>query len=206
MHTPQPLQKGGLRMRMLRLVFPPCFLTAAVLLLLVLGRPAQQSHADAKKAAPAQPEGSVVMLSSAPRERLFPGLVCEHITAVYVSTPERSFVFECSAPDRISVNGHSADSEIFDTLLEQICQLPVDAHAAFSPEHAPALTLTVVSGESRHTARFYSDSGSEDTRILLAGAGEPVYRQTDAWRIGTLLMTCEGTRMEDENGRPVISE
>ena len=80
--------------------------------------------------------------------------------------------------------------------------LPVDVSAAFSAGSTKLLlTLTVYTGSERHTARFYEDGGTgEFARVIAGTEGEPEYGQTCGWRVGTLMMTCEGTRIQDERG------
>ena len=50
-------------------------------------------------------------------------------------------------------------------------------------------------------SRFYEDGGTgEFARVIAGTEGEPEYGQTCGWRVGTLMMTCEGTRIQDERG------
>lgn len=136
------------------------------------------------------------------RISLFPSLNPETITAISVHTPERSFQFYVDGCGAVSVNGQQADSEIYMTLVSQISELPVNASGAFNPDSAQLLlTLTVCAGGVQHTARFYEDSDAcEIARIVVGPEGEPEYGQTNGWRVGTLMMTCEGTRIQDERG------
>lgn len=133
---------------------------------------------------------------------LFPNLSGAHITSLCVSTPERSFQFHQDQQGLVSVNGRHADSEIYSTLLEQIAELPVEKHSAFTPKAQDLiLTLVVSSGAQHRTAHFYSDGHTgENTHIVLSGGELPEYRRTNFWRVGTLMMTCEGTRILDANG------
>ena len=63
------------------------------------------------------------------------------------------------------------------------------------------LTLTVCTGGKQHIARFYEDDGTgEVARIVAGSADAPEYGKTGGWRVGTLMMTCEGTRIQDERG------
>ena len=133
---------------------------------------------------------------------LFPGLDTDAITAISVHSPERSFQFCADGDGGVSVNGQQADREIYMTLVSQIIELPVDVSAAFSTSGAKLLlTLTVCEGSEQHTARFYEDDGTgEIARIVAGPADAPEYGQTGGWRVGTLMMTCEGTRIQDERG------
>ena len=163
---------------------------AALCLCLLLLRP---EHTDAARprAAGAQP----ARVYAEPGSILFPEL--SQVTALSVSTPERSFHFHLDPQGAVRVNGRQADHEIFSTLLNQIRELPAQQHSVFSPSAQDlVLTLVVSTGSQQQTARFYSGgSDSKNTRIILDGGEAPQYRQTNGWRVGTLLMACEGTRI-----------
>ncbi len=133
---------------------------------------------------------------------LFPGLRKDTITAITIASPQQIFQFQRRGPESVSVNGQQADSEIFLTLLEQIAELPADACSAFTPENDTLLlTLIVCEGAKQHTARFYADGAQgEKARIISGSTDAPEYRQTGGWRVGTLMMTCEGTRIQDALG------
>lgn len=133
---------------------------------------------------------------------LLPDLQDMRITALSVSTPERSFQFYLDTQGAVSVNGQQADSEIFSTLLEQIEELPAERRSAFNPQAQDLLlTLVISDGRQEQTVRFYGDgSTGEKAHILLGSAETPEYRQTNAWRVGKLMMTCEGTRILDIYG------
>ena len=133
---------------------------------------------------------------------LFPGLDMDAITAISVHSPERSFQFCADGDGGVSVNGQLADREIYMTLVSQIIELPVDVSDAFSTSGAKLLlTLTVCEGSEQHTARFYEGDGTgEITRVVSGSPDAPEYGQTGGWRVGTLMMTCEGTRIQDERG------
>lgn len=147
--------------------------------------------------------GSAVLQSlSDPASTLFPDLSSMHVTALSISTPDRSFQFRLDTQGTVSVNGQRADREVFSTLLEQIAELPVDAHSAFVPEiQELLLTLVVSSGTQQQVARFYADGEEgEKARIVVGTPDAPEYCQTGGWRVGTLMMTCEGTRIQDAHG------
>lgn len=140
-----------------------------------------------------------------PVSTLFPGLNESAITSITVAAPDRSFHFLCDNHSLVSVNGSQADSEIFLTLLEQIADLPVDESRAFLPEKQDLLlTLTVSSGPSQRVARFYADGKHGEIAHIVAGTAEaPEYRTTGGWRVGALMMTCEGTRIQDAHGNEI---
>ncbi|MBR3794678.1 MAG: hypothetical protein IKK34_01440 [Clostridia bacterium] len=125
---------------------------------------------------------------------LFPGLDVHAVTAVSISTHERSFEFR-SDNSAVTVNGSAADSDIYRTLLLQIAELPVSALNALPAGASQILSLVVTTGTERHHAQFYGGTGAE-AYIRCGTQHAPQYRQTDGWRVGTLMMTCEGARME----------
>lgn len=170
------------------------FLFAAALLL--LPRPAKEPRSAPAHAAPPTP---------APVSTLFPGLNERAVTAITVAAPDRSFHFLCDDRSLVSVNGAHADSEVFGTLLEQIAALPVDESRAFAPDKQKLLlTLTVSSGSAQRVARFYADGTSgEKARIVIGTPDAPEYRSTGGWRVGALMMTCEGTRIQDAHGNEI---
>ncbi len=138
---------------------------------------------------------------------LFPGLNMDAITAISVRTPDSSFQFYADASGGVSVNGQLADAEIYRTLVSQICELPVKSLAAFTPQTSQLLlTLVVCTGGSEHTATFYEDLGTgQMARVITGTADAPQYGQTGGWRVGKLMMTCEGTRIQDESGNETPS-
>lgn len=133
---------------------------------------------------------------------LFPDLDMNAITAISVFSPERSFQFYADGSGKVSVNGQQADAEIYLTLVSQISELPVARTDAFIPDSVQwLLTLTVCTGGKQHIARFYEDdSAGKIARIVTGSEDAPEYGQTGGWRVGTLMMTCEGTRIQDERG------
>ena len=115
-----------------------------------------------------------------------------------------------SAPDapareatsgELSVNGQKADGEVFSTLLDQLtadCFIPCED---FEPRGEPLLTVTVSTDTQDFSARFYQDSEDGKYAYVVAGAEKERCLKTDAWRVGTLLLTCEGTRIFDASGQ-----
>lgn len=133
---------------------------------------------------------------------LFPDLDMNAITAISVHSPERSFQFYADGRGGVSVNGQQADAEIYLTLVSQISELPIDQTDAFIPDSVQwLLTLTVCADGEQHTARFYEGEGTGEIARIVAGSEDaPEYGKTGGWRVGTLMMTCEGTRIQDERG------
>lgn len=157
-------------------------------------------------AASASPAPAVSGESHAHRLALFPEVEEESVTHVTVFSQDASYEFLRDAPDEVSVNGQKADSEAFDTLLCQIVTLPVFDTESFSVSGSPLLTVRVVSGGTAHAASFYRGQSKDKTLILCGTQEEPLYRQTGAWRVGTLLLACEGTRIQDESGNETPAE
>lgn len=148
---------------------------------------------------PQESEAAALAVDAAP---LFPGLDPDAITAITLYAPDSSFRFEADGLGSVSVNDRLADAEVYMTLVSQIMELPVSAVAAFTPEEERlTLTLTVCEGGTQHVARFYEDDATCEMARIVAGSPEaPIYGETNGWRVGTLLMTCEGTRIQDERG------
>ena len=163
------------------------------------------SRRQEKRAAPAAPD-----LSSSHHDLssvLFPGLDQSRISMLSVAAPDRSFEFRCETPDNISVNGNQADEEIFNTLVAQIQELPVNALHPFTPEDAPALVLRISTHDgAQHVAHFYNDDAASLVQVFSGSSGVPVCHSIDPWRIGTLMMTCEGTRIQDASGNEIPAD
>ena len=150
-----------------------------------------------KAAQPIQPDGTIHSDIT-----LFPELSSSSIRSVFVRTPERSFQFHLNAHGAVSVNGTQADAEIFSTLLEQITDLPVNPIGAFPIEDTQLiLSLEILADNRQHIAHFYENSAAGTVTHIICGAPDaPEYLRTDGWRVGTLVMTCEGTRILDAHG------
>ena len=137
------------------------------------------------------------------RSSLFPGIAAEDIASLSVTTQNGQFEFRLQDSETVSVNGRKADEEVFATLLAQIASLPVCPIMPFTPSAEPMMTLSIhMRDGARHTAFFYagSDAG-RSTHISSSSQSIPAFHATDTWRIGTMLLACEGTRIQDEFGR-----
>lgn len=186
-----------------------CAMLAAVVLL--CAGIARESEADAPPAAAqndAEPKGEAQNDDSPKKTsarkgegsaRLFAGVTGEAITALHVHSEDRCFEFLCSGGS-VSVNGQMADYEVFSTLMEQILTLPVMACDPFSPEEDAVLTLILTANGADRTASFYPTDSQEMARVISCAQEETLYGQVKSWRIGTLLMACDGTRIQDESG------
>ncbi|MBQ6858153.1 MAG: hypothetical protein IJO02_01870 [Clostridia bacterium] len=188
-----------------RIAFTAAILFAAALLVFCACFPFMPKHESKNAAQPIQPSDASIILPTAGSETLFPDLGA--VTSVIVSADSSRFDFLVDNRGAVSVNGKRADSEIFNTLIAQIAELPVHPQAAFSPKEPPVMTLTVRSGEREHVARFYEDDAAGEEAFILTGSSDaPRYRRTDGWRVGTMLMTCEGTRIQDERGNEPLPD
>ena len=199
------IRKGGLRMaKALKtagaiyavglMIFALVFCLAGGRLCAWTARDVRQSAEDEQAAAQAESQDEQLLL--------FPSLNAAAITEISGGTAGRSFRFDVDASGAVSVNGQQADSEIYMTLVEQISGMPIVATGAFSADGAQLLLeLTVCADEEEHTACFYEDGDMREiARVVSGTADAPEYGQTSGWRVGTLMMTCEGTRIQDERG------
>ena len=136
-----------------------------------------------------------------PDERLlFPELTDSDISEIHIRAGD-DCAFDFSLRGELSVNGQKADGEVFSTLLDQLtadCFVPCED---FEPRGEPLLTVTVSTDTQDFSARFYQDSEDGKYAYVVAGADKARCLKTDAWRVGTLLLTCEGTRIFDASGQ-----
>ena len=136
----------------------------------------------------------------APARLLFPELTDSDISEIHIRAGD-DCAFDFSVRGELSVNGQKADGEVFSTLLDQLtadCFIPCED---FEPRGEPLLTVTVSTDTQDFSARFYQDGEDGKYAYVVAGAGKARCLKTDAWRVGTLLLTCEGTRIFDASGQ-----
>ena len=77
----------------------------------------------------------------------------------------------------------------------------------FEPEGEPLLTVAISTDTQQYNARFYEDGETgRNTNIISMQQSSTQYLTTEAWRVGTLLLTCEGTRIFDESGKEAPAE
>ena len=132
--------------------------------------------------------------------RLFPDVAKADVVTLNVTSPERSFEFE-RVDGEVSVNGNEADEAAFGLLLKKVIALPVSGRDAFDADTAPDLVVTLCTAAEQYTAAFYGDGQTgERVQILCGTQSGTVYRETDGWRVATILMACDGTRIFDEAG------
>ena len=116
--------------------------------------------------------------ASAAGQLLFPELSDTDITGIRIHAND-DCEFDFSVRGELSVNGQKADEEVFYALL----------------------TVTVYTDTQDFSASFYQDQGDGKYAYVVAGAENERFLKTDAWRVGTLLLTCEGTRIFDASGQ-----
>ena len=141
-----------------------------------------------------------------PDERpLFPELTDSDISEIHIRAGD-DCAFDFSLRGELSVNGQKADSAVFSTLVDQLLSpsfMPVDA---FEPADEPVVTMTVCTERRDFIARFYTDQDVGKSAYVITGAESSRCLKTDAWRVGTLLLTCEGTRIFDASGQETPAE
>jgi len=126
---------------------------------------------------------------------LFPGLDAAAVTSVSITADGRSFEFLRRDAGSVSVNGSRADAEAFRTLIAQIAEITV-APAPSPPEGGqPLLHLTVTAGGAQYRASFFG--GGSSPRALVRSDSHSGWHHTEGWRVGTLMLACEGARIED---------
>lgn len=133
-------------------------------------------------------------------QALFPELAAEDITGIRIRSKD-DCMFDFSVRGELSVNGQKADGEVFSTLVDQLTALSYLPCDDFSPQSDILLTVTVYTDTQDFSASFYQDNENDKYAYVVAGAKQDRCLKTDAWRVGTLLLTCEGTRIFDASGQ-----
>ncbi len=133
---------------------------------------------------------------------LFEDIAIESVSELSVQTGQTTYTFQCFDAEQVSVNGQRADSEVFRTLVDNILTMPVVTISPFTPASTATLTLILSANGTCYTILFYRDADPENpyVSIIADQSGTTHYHKTDRWRLGTLLLTCEGTRIQDEKG------
>ena len=189
------MRGGGGKLRKVTYAVLLCAAAAGVALLCL--------DAGAPNAQPAVGESVPPPVGSAPAAEggvhLFASVEQADVSALLVRSEDRSFDFLCG-DGGVSVNGQRADTEGFFTLLDQILSLPVVPCEPFAPEGEALLTLLLTADGCEQAARFYRTESRGIARVVSDAPGESLYGQVKSWRIGTLLMACDGTRIQDESG------
>lgn len=186
----------------------PLIVCAAAVFLLVsfailYGEPLISGRGDAiVPDAAASSSGPLSIADEQEAYALFGHLTNTAVTGLSLKTSESTYDFRCTDTLRVSVNGQKADYDVFSTLLEQILTMPVITVSPFTPSSSAAVTLTLCAGSAQYTVVFFRDEDEESPYVnLISGdADDPCYQKTDRWRLGTMLLACEGTRIQDEKG------
>ncbi len=134
---------------------------------------------------------------------LFPDFNASLVTQVMLAAPHAEFDLHRGGNHAVSVNGQRGDADVFMTLLEHIAAIAYTPTPPFVPQEAPLLVLTIREGTAHESViTFYGDNNQgEYARLIASGSGEAQYGMTDGWRIGTLMLACEGMRIQDKNGK-----
>lgn len=138
--------------------------------------------------------------ASAAGQLLFPELSDTDITGIRIHAND-DCEFDFSVRGELSVNGQKADEEVFSTLVDQLTADSFTLCDDFEPQNDALLTVTVYTDTQDFSASFYQDQGDGKYAYVVAGADNDRFLKTDAWRVGTLLLTCEGTRIFDASGQ-----
>ena len=136
-----------------------------------------------------------------PGERLlFPELTDSDISEIHIRAGD-DCAFDFSVRGELSVNGQKADEEVFSTLVDQLTADSFTLCDDFEPQNDALLTVTVYTDTQDFSASFYQEQGDDKYAYVVADADNERFLKTDAWRVGTLLLTCEGTRIFDASGQ-----
>lgn len=135
-----------------------------------------------------------------PGQLLFPELSDTDITGIRIHAND-DCEFDFSVRGELSVNGQKADEEVFSTLVDQLTADSFTLCDDFEPQNDALLTVTVYTDTQDFSASFYQEQGDDKYAYVVAGADNERFLKTDAWRVGTLLLTCEGTRIFDASGQ-----
>lgn len=174
-----------------------CFMIPALVLCACL-TPSLSAEEASTSAAPS----AVTDAAEGDEQPLFPEMNPADVTAVSIATPQSTFSLERDEARGVSINGQRGDKGVFTTLLSHINGICFSPAEPFSAQTAPLLTLVVRQQGHEFTAVFYADGGTgEYARVIASRGGEPTYGTTNGWHIGTLMLACEGMRIQDESGR-----
>ena len=175
------------------------FSLAAVCLLGFTLLPAANESAKTVSASVGQ-ETPAAENASSDGQPLFPELSDADITGIRIRAND-DCEFDFSVRGELSVNGQKADEEVFSTLVDQLTADSFTLCDDFEPQNDALLTVTVYTDTQDFSASFYQDQGDGKYAYVVAGADNERFLKTDAWRVGTLLLTCEGTRIFDASGQ-----
>jgi len=116
-------------------------------------------------------------------------------TSLCVTAEGRSFRYMKNG-SCLTVNGALADEEVVDTLLRHLSSALSGENAAFTPDSAPVMTVSFTAGSESGTISFYPDD-ADKKKVYVVSSGEDA-SITEAWRVGTILLACEGSQAAEE--------
>ena len=118
-------------------------------------------------------------------------------SAQTVSVSDSAGKSSCPAADASSAAG------LFEPTATDITGIRIHANddCEFDFSVRGELTVTVYTDTQDFSASFYQEQGDDKYAYVVAGADNERFLKTDAWRVGTLLLTCEGTRIFDASGQ-----
>lgn len=144
-----------------------------------------QPQTDQALLSPAQAQGTKL------REKMLNVQEAEQVDSFYMDTPDGAYAF-IRTDGGVNLDGKTADTGSFERMLELLLGMPVQEQEADgqTAEDVLAITLRCVDGAQECVAITIT---GEDAWMLL-DSGEQV--RTDAWRIHTLMLACDGARLE----------
>lgn len=134
---------------------------------------------------PAQTQGTTL------REKMLNVREVQQVDSFYMETPNGAYAF-IRTDDGVSLDGKTADMGSFERMLELLLGMPIQEQEADgqTAEDVLAITLQCTDGAQERVAITIA---GEDAWLLL-DSGEQV--RADAWRVHTLLLACDGARLE----------
>lgn len=156
---------------------------------------------EAQPISPSDTQQENTQAEAAPNEQaLFPELSAEDILSIHIRA-RNDCEFDFVVRGELSVNGQKADGEVFSTLVDQLTAQSYFPCDSFAPQNESILTVTISTDMQDFFASFYENGKNGKYAYVATGDQQDCWLKTDAWRVGTLLLTCEGTRIFDASGQ-----
>lgn len=171
-----------------------CVAAALASLALVAGgcarsaRPIRSTNAPLRPCVPAQAAADRTL-----GEQLRVADDCTQICALRMNTPEGAYHF-IRTDHGVNLDGEAADAGGFERACALLFELPV--RAAQKSDAPETLTITV-EDENGVCERIGVAFDGEDAFLRLA---DDTCLRTDAWRVHTLALACDGARIDHEEG------
>lgn len=126
------------------------------------------------------------------REKMVSAREAAQIHSFYMDTPDGAYHF-IRTDTGVNLDGEPADSGSFERMLELLLTMPVQEQTPEGESTADelAITLECIDGAQENVA--VSIAGEDAWMLLDSGT----HLHTDAWRIHTLMLACDGARMEE---------